>query len=206
MVTPDLRRYRYCVDATDRIIWVDSWWLAFARENGASELTADSVIGHSLWDFVSGADTRRLFTAIHERVRSSGAPAVLPFRCDSPSLQRHMRLTISREVRGSNCFTIAFLLRVEPQVLLTVLDDRRPRSDAFLTMCSCCKRSLLEPVAGWMWTRYPYGYGSSTYRRSDNCTTRSVPSARRRPSHPTTTERPPRSAVVLPAAGLSLDR
>ena len=73
MVTPDLRRYRYRVDATDRINWVDSWWLAFARENGASELTADSVIGRSLWDFVSGADTRRLFKAIHERVRSSGA-------------------------------------------------------------------------------------------------------------------------------------
>ena len=123
MVTPDLRRYRYRVDATDRINWVDSWWLAFARENGAPELTADSVIGRSLWDFVSGADTRRLFKAIHERVRSSGAPVVLPFRCDSPSLRRHMRLTISRE-ESQQLHYGSVLLRVEPQVLLPVLDDQ----------------------------------------------------------------------------------
>ena len=148
MVAPNLPKYCYRVNVADRLIWVDSWWLAFARENGAAGLTYDSVVGRSLWEFVSGDETCRLFQAIHVRVRTSGVSVVLPFRCDSPSLQRHMRLTISREASGQLHYE-SVLLRAELQHPLEVLNVERTRSDAFLTMCSCCKRSLLEP-SGWL--------------------------------------------------------
>ena len=48
------RTYRYRVDAADVIVWVDSWWLAFAQENGAPELVTETVVGRHLWDFVFG--------------------------------------------------------------------------------------------------------------------------------------------------------
>jgi hypothetical protein len=140
--------YRYGVDAADLILWADERWLAFAMENGAPELTLDSIIGRSLWDFVSGDGTRRLFEEIHARVRQDGKPAIVPFRCDSPTLQRHMRMKIVRGEAGELIYE-SVLLRVEPQRHLKVLDAVSARSDGTLTMCSCCKRALLEPV-GWL--------------------------------------------------------
>lgn len=144
----EVPRYRYRVDAADKIVWVDALWLAFAQENGAAELVEDFVLGRSLWDFVSGEDTRRLYFEIHARARSSDRPVVLPFRCDSPSLQRHMRLKITRE-SGGQLFYESLLVRAVPQRCLQVLDSEQPRSNTFLLMCSCCKRSFVEPM-GWL--------------------------------------------------------
>jgi len=141
-------RYRYRIDANDVLVWVDTLWLAFAVENGAAELATESVLGRVLWDFVSGDDLRRLYMEIHSRVRSSGKPAILPFRCDSPSLQRHMRLIITRGDAGQLDYE-SLLVRAVPQRHIGLLDAQRPRSGAFLTICSCCRRALFEPL-GWL--------------------------------------------------------
>jgi hypothetical protein len=141
-------KYCYRVDAADRLVWVDAWWLAFAAENGAPELTEQSVLGRSLWDFIEGNEPRRLFAEIHARVRRTSKTLVLPFRCDSPTLQRHLRLKIVPAEQGELHYE-SILLRVEPQRMLTLLDPQQPRTDAMLTMCSGCKRALLEPV-GWL--------------------------------------------------------
>ena len=144
----ETQTYRYRVDAADLIVWVDRLWLAFAKENGAPELSEEFVLGRSLWDFVAGDETRRLFSEIHSRVRSSHHRVVLPFRCDSPSLQRHMRLTITEEADGRLMYE-SVMLRAVPQRTLDILDSSRTRSAGLLTMCSCCKRALLEPL-GWL--------------------------------------------------------
>ena len=141
-------KYRYGVDASDVIVWVNNAWLAFAQENGAAGLSRSFVLKRSLWDFVAGEELRRLYMEIHARVRSTGVPAILPFRCDSASLQRHMRLTITREDAGQLAYE-SILVRTVPQRPLDVLNAERPRSTAFLTICSCCKRALLEP-RGWL--------------------------------------------------------
>jgi hypothetical protein len=144
----EIPRYRYRVDRADVLVWVDVLWLAFAHENGAAELTEESVLGHSLWEFVAGDETCGLYREMHARVRSSGKAVVLPFRCDSPTLQRHMRMTISSEEAGQLLYE-SLLTKVEPQRHLGILDATLPRSNAFLTICSCCKRALLEPI-GWL--------------------------------------------------------
>lgn len=140
--------YRYRVDADDLLVWVDEWWIAFAKENGASQLVNEPFLGRPLWDFVTGEDVCRLYMAIHARVRTSGTRVLLPFRCDSPSLKRHMRLTITREDSGQLLYE-CILLRAEPQRYLGVLDSNLPRTHSFLTLCSCCKQGLLEPT-GWI--------------------------------------------------------
>jgi hypothetical protein len=147
-MTAETVRYRYRVDATDVIVWVNELWLAFARENGAAGLTEDAVLGRSLWDFVSGDEICRLYLEIHARVRLTGTAVILPFRCDSPTLQRHMRLSVTREDAGQLVYE-CLVVRTVPQCYLGVLDSEPPRSNAFLTMCSCCKRALLEPL-GWL--------------------------------------------------------
>ena len=144
----EIPRYRYRVDRADILIWVDALWLAFAKENGATELTEENVLGRSLWDFVGGDDVCTLYQQAHSRVRSSNKPVVLPFRCDSPTLIRHMRMIIHPEEGGQVLYE-SLLTKTESQPYLGILDKSRPRSNRILTFCSCCKRALLEPV-GWL--------------------------------------------------------
>ena len=147
MVTQDPRKYRYHVDADDVLVGVDSWWLAFARENGAAELTEEALIGRSLWDFVAGDDTRQFYRGLHARVRTSAEPKIISFRCDSPGLQRHMRLKITKD--KDQLVYESQLVRVEPRRCLKLLDSLQPHSDAVLTICSVCMRALIEPT-GWL--------------------------------------------------------
>jgi hypothetical protein len=106
------------------------------------------VLGRPLWDFVAGKESRRWYAEIHARVRRTSQTLVLPFRCDSPTVQRQMRLTITPGERGELHYE-SVLLRVESQRSVALIDPEQPRANAMLTMCSCCKRALLEPV-GWL--------------------------------------------------------
>jgi len=59
---------RYTVHRGDLILSVSDGGLAFARENGASDLTRDSVLRSSLWDPTSGEE------AIEHLDHFGGAP------------------------------------------------------------------------------------------------------------------------------------
>ncbi|MGI9430074.1 MAG: hypothetical protein ACR2NM_15550, partial [Bythopirellula sp.] len=69
MVATDRQRFQYRVDQNDNIVWVNSWWLAFARENDAIELVNPSLLGQSLWESIADEQTRALYRDIHQRVR-----------------------------------------------------------------------------------------------------------------------------------------
>jgi hypothetical protein len=140
--------YRYRLDASDVIEFVDRWWLAFARENSASELDEPAVLGRKLWDFIADGPTQELYREIHERVRTLGNPIEVPFRCDSPNLQRHMQLTISRQDGGRLLYE-SKLVQAKIQHRLAALDSNMEKSESVLTMCSFCKRALMEP-SGWL--------------------------------------------------------
>jgi hypothetical protein len=140
----ETQTYRYCVDADDLLIEVDELWLAFARENGAPQLSAASVIGRSLWDFVEGEAIRAVYEDIHQRLRSSGKSAAFSFRCDSPRLKRHMSMSISPAENGQLVYA-SHILWTEPQREVLLLDADRQRTKSFLSICSCCKKAMLEP-------------------------------------------------------------
>lgn len=140
--------YRYRLDSADVIEFVDRWWLAFARENNADDLNETAVVGRKLWDFISDQPTQELYREIHERVRTLGNPIAVPFRCDSPTLQRYMQLTISRQDEGRLMYE-SKLIQTKVQHRLSALDPNQERSEAVLTMCSFCKRTLMEP-SGWL--------------------------------------------------------
>lgn len=148
MVTALDQVYQYRVDSKDRITWVSPRWLAFAQENGAPELTEQRVVGRSLWEYVDGDATRAVYEKLHRQVRQQGEPVVVPFRCDSPSLRREMQLTIRSEHEGLLLYESAIVMSA-PCSPVNVLDLSLPRSLSFLTMCSCCKRVLIEPD-GWL--------------------------------------------------------
>ncbi len=148
MVNEERPIYRYVVDKSDIIIDVDDWWLAFAKENNADELNRTSVIDQCLWDFIVDEPTRSLYQVVHAHVRATETPVTIPFRCDSPTLQRHMELTVHPHVSGQLRYE-SRVVRVVPQATLSTLRRAQKRSLSFLTMCSFCKRSLIEP-SGWL--------------------------------------------------------
>lgn len=140
--------FQYRIDHADRVIWVDESWLGFARENGAAELTEASVTFHSVWKFISDDLTRKLYQKIHDKVRSTGQPFVLPIRCDSPGLFREMQLRILPQPNGELLYQSTLMnVKVRPPVVL--LDRDALRAHSFLTMCSCCLNCLIEPQ-GWL--------------------------------------------------------
>ena len=57
----DEREFSYSIDRDDTIASVSDSWLEFARENQASELTRDRVVGRRLWSFIAGRETRLLY-------------------------------------------------------------------------------------------------------------------------------------------------
>jgi hypothetical protein len=92
-------------------------------------------VGHCLWDFIDGIETIRLYQAILQRVRAAAAQIVAPFRCDSPTLRRYMRLEISCQPQDSVQFD-GLLVLVEPtSSRLNPLDLRFPRSHDVLNVC-----------------------------------------------------------------------
>lgn len=148
MVATGRHRYRYVIDANDFIASVNDSWLAFARENGAGELTREFVVGRSLWEFVQGETTRLLYQQLVRQIRAEGTRMVIPFRCDSPSVQRDMRLEIKQTTDGKVQFD-GVLVSVKPRSYLAVLDARVPRTSDSLTMCSCCKSAFVQTM-GWL--------------------------------------------------------
>jgi hypothetical protein len=148
MVSQTQQVYRYRVNEADVIEFVDGWWLAFAKENNADGLTESSVVGRVIWDFIADEATRKLYREIHDYVRSSANPILVPFRCDSPTLQRFMQLKISKQATGQLLYE-SKLLRVVRQKRLALLDPKEDRSENSLTMCSFCKRSLIG-ASSWL--------------------------------------------------------
>jgi hypothetical protein len=147
MCTP-LSGCRYSVDDCDVIVEIGSGWSDFATENGGCGLTADALIGRPLFDFIADDSTRLAYRDLHAHVRETGRAVSVPFRCDSPTKRRAMQLTLECGDEGRLLYQTSEV-EVQPQERVSVLDSAEKRSVAFLTMCSLCKRSLIEPI-GWV--------------------------------------------------------
>ncbi len=72
---------------------VDTAWIAFAESNDAPALP-EQVLGESLWRFIANPTVRELYRTLFRRVRETDQRVILPFRCDSPSVQRFMTLAV----------------------------------------------------------------------------------------------------------------
>lgn len=144
MATEGSRRVRYAIDASDRIADVDDAWIRFARDNGAPHLTREAVVGREIWEFIAGEEVRSLYAILFQKVRSRDTAIILPFRCDSPAIRRHMRLVISP--RSAETIRLEALLEtIEPRPFVAVLNPDVPRSDRAVEICAFCMRIHFSP-------------------------------------------------------------
>jgi hypothetical protein len=129
----------HTLDASNRIVAMNSAWLELMRTLVPFPLDADDVIGRPLWDFVFGTQVRQLWQVLFDRVRAIGAPAFVPMRADTPVLRRVLDVELhpmpERSIR--QVFEIVWT-ETRPKVAL--LDPLHPRTEAELYCCAWCNR------------------------------------------------------------------
>lgn len=134
-VSADLITYQ--IDSVDRITAIGDTWDAFIDANDGSTHAAETV-GHSLWDFVSHDTTRHVYRDLIARVRS-GRRVAFSYRCDSPTLRRFMRMTMSPGTDGTVTFD-SQVIRTEPRDAPAVTISPDIRTGDLLRVCGWCKR------------------------------------------------------------------
>ncbi len=138
----------YTLDAYDRIESVSSNWLPFAMANAGSRLTPISVIGKSLWSFISDGETASLSRKILNSVRTSSVSVIAPFRCDSPTTRRFMEMSV-QPVSAGRIAIRTRMLRHEDRSHVGLPDGTPHASASFSKVCSWCKRLELAD-RGWL--------------------------------------------------------
>lgn len=137
-------------------------WNAFANENGAPELKAETVIGRNLFDFIQGEQVRDQFQKVLDRISDNPNWSwVLPYRCDSPERERTMCQSLRPLFSGDVCTGFIFQsieqsTRLRPPIHLfnfrTI--EQLAREDPNLPvvrMCSWCQRVQSETIGGGAW-------------------------------------------------------
>jgi hypothetical protein len=95
----------YRIDAADVLVGVGGDWESFADRNDAPELaTTTGTGGQTLWDAIGDGPLRDLWRAAVSRVRATGAPVTIPFRCDGPTTRRWFDMTLTPAADGSVAF------------------------------------------------------------------------------------------------------
>lgn len=130
----------YSVDEEDVIASVSENWELFAYDNAwASNCKPEDVVGNLLWDFIQDAETRHLYKEIFYRVRTGKRLGPIPFRCDSPQERRFLELLLM-PISGGQIEISSTIVRRELRAPVDLLDSETPRSNAFVRICSMCKK------------------------------------------------------------------
>ena len=129
----------YLLSRDDRIERVcDAWSEAAALRMGL-RLDAERVIGRSVWDFINGGATMRLYDALFHHVRTTGRRAGFAYRGDSPGAIRYMRMHLLPGP-GDRVHLRSELLHEQPrprEVYFAHVDYRRHPD---LLQCSLCQK------------------------------------------------------------------
>lgn len=129
----------YELDAGDYIVDIRGDWDMFASANGAPELTAQSVLGKSIWEYVEGSDVRAIYQMLVEHVRATGKLKRIHFNCDDATTIRFFDLSITVADSGVVRF-VSTLLNARERPAVFLLDrDAVNRGDTIVTVCSVCK-------------------------------------------------------------------
>lgn len=137
------------IEADDTLSWANAAWWQFAKENNASLLTPETVLGRSLWEFITEATTRQFYQIIVKRARTLMRKVELTYRCDSPEKRRFMRMEVHPMSGGQLQFR-NWIVREEIRPPLPLLTLGSHQGESLITMCSWCKRVKSPVTLAWL--------------------------------------------------------
>lgn len=132
----------YKIDRNNDIIFVNEEWDRFALDNYGQEITSEKILGNNLFDFIADVTVRHIYLDIIKKVRE-GNKISIDFRCDSPTFNRILNMTIQLE-DGDTVKFISEAKKILPQNYMNVLDPQSERSNKLIPMCSWCKKIKME--------------------------------------------------------------
>jgi hypothetical protein len=132
------------IRSDDTIVSINDEWRRFANENGVPAL-AQEVFGTPLWKYITGSSVAHLYAQLLAKARETKVECSFPFRCDSPTVRRFMRMRIIPQAEKSLEFC-SWIEREEPWPQPILLLDPCSRKDPgqLLRMCSWCKKIDVE--------------------------------------------------------------
>lgn len=139
---------RYSIDAENCVCSVSGSWGDFAVANGTADLSPETVVGSVLWKWIADSETEQVYRTLFDRIRATGRPFAVPFRCDAPTMRRFMRLRVSAEDDGV-IHLESETVREEQRDSQKLLDPILPRNGELLKMCGWCKKIPL-PDDRWL--------------------------------------------------------
>lgn len=130
-------------------------WDAFACENSGQDMVSDNLLGRNLFDFIQGSDIRAVYQASHATlIEDDRAKISFEYRCDAPSLERRMLMSISALACDDGETAILYqsqILDERVRVSLPILSaENRRRSygvENQTSICSFCAK-IAWPVGG----------------------------------------------------------
>jgi hypothetical protein len=134
-------------------------WDKFASENGAADLHGTSVLGRSLYDFITGSDVQescKLF--IQSVIEQKEEKISFMTRCDAPEVQRDMRLSISAIKKNDEVVAVLFqslVVKEQDRPRINLFDPEKilamakiPPDALITTICSYCHDVVFDNGRG----------------------------------------------------------
>ena len=137
---PDLE-ITYCNPAWDR----------FAAENDGHNLPAESVLNRPLLEFFTPV-MRDYYAGLFSRARQTQKMHCQEYECSSPEIFRSFQMQIYPLKSGFAVINSLHVKRAHTQQELQPVDDLYLQSNAFVRMCSNCRRTSRNDESGqWDW-------------------------------------------------------
>lgn len=128
----------YRIDKADNIVFAGDEWNDAAIFNNAPELTAENVVGQSIWKFVHGNTIRHLYMLILEQARA-GKMLRFDGQCNVGDVRRKLDISIRPGEHGEVVIESRMAEAEFPVVPAAEVDSGGYFSDLIVT-CSWCRR------------------------------------------------------------------
>jgi hypothetical protein len=138
----------YRIDASDRIVAVNTAWGEFARANSGTHLLEPGILGQRLWHLISDLTTKELYRNLVTRVRQGFTPVRFGFRCDAPDQRRLLQMAMSAREDGGVLFEVSSLA-VQDRPTVSLLGTPAGRVGEHMRICGWCKR-MPGPEGTWL--------------------------------------------------------
>jgi len=131
-------RIRYYLDFADRIVGIGGPWDEFAQENNGQKVFSSDVCGRSLFDFINGESTKMWCRTILELARLQKRPIHREYRCDSPGVQRFMRMHIHPYQETGLMVEHEVVDVIDKDAAVSIVHKSQTLSASYHIRCSVC--------------------------------------------------------------------
>ena len=134
MASPSEFTIRYRIDVNDHFVGLDENWQRFAQQNDAVGSSAERVIGHKMWDWISDPTLQEIYHLLVLEARR-GHSVHFQYRCDAPAFRRLFEMGI-RSLDGGEVEFLSTLISEEARPPVFLLDRGQRRNEEFVRVCS----------------------------------------------------------------------